>query len=204
MFVHTSTETFVTLNSLETPLALVAFTDHAPQHYSSRRETLQSLVSREKETLFGRWPPCLKAPFDAESNSALNPSRIRPNPSAKANLEVKYPLDGSKKQVFRGYRVVFRRWPPSLRAPFDAESNSALNPSRIRPNPSAKANREVKYPLDGSKKQVFRGYRVGFGRWPPCLWAPFDAEFNSALNPSRIRPNPSGIANREKNSRISC
>ncbi len=141
---------------------------------------------------------------NAEFHSALNARRIRLNPSGIANPDRKYPLDRSKNLVFRGYQVLFGRWPPGPRAPFDAEFNSALNPSRIRLNPSEIANPDTKYPLDRSKKHVFCDYRVLFGGWPADLRSPFDAEFDSALNPSWIRLNPSRIANPERKCRIWC
>ena len=182
----------------------IMLTNNPLLHLSHNRGKVATTRIARVEVFLNRKPTSLDAPFDAKFDSALNPSRIRLNPSGIANPDTKYPLDGSKKQVFRGYRVLFGRWAPGPRAPFDAEFNSALNPSRIRLNPSGIANPDTKYPLDGSKKLVFRGYRVLFGRWPPGPRAPFDAEFNSALNPSRIRLNPSGIANPERKCRIWC
>ena len=114
---------------------------------------------------------------------------------------------GPEKQYFRsnlGQDPLFDRWPPPESAPFDAEFNSAPNPSPISANPSGIANPDEEYHPDGSWKAVFPGQDPLFDRWTPPESAPFDAEFNSAPNPSPISANPSGIANPEKKSRIWC
>ena len=148
-----------------------------------------------QDPLFNRWPPPESVPFDAEFNSAPNPSPISTNPSGIANPDEEYRPDGSWKAVFPGQDPLFNRWPPPESVPFDAEFNSAPNPSPISTNPSGIANPDEEYRPDGSWKAVFPGQDPLFNRWPPPESVPFDAEFNSAPNPSPISTNPSGIAN---------
>jgi hypothetical protein len=88
--------------------------------------------------------------------------------------------------------------------PSDAELNSAPNPSGFRNNPSCIANPDTEYLVKPLETLVFWVKVVVFARRPLLKVVPFDAEFNSAPNPSAFRNNPSCIANRAKKSRIWC
>jgi hypothetical protein len=88
--------------------------------------------------------------------------------------------------------------------PFDAELNSTPNPSAFRNNPSSIANPDREYLKKALGKLVFWVKVVVFARRPLLEVVPFDAELNSAPNPSAFRNNPSCIANRAKKSRIWC
>ena len=151
-----------------------------------------------KEPFFNGQPPTNVSPFDAEFISAPNSSRFRPKSGVIANRARKYLGDDPRKPVFGVKVIFFDGQPPSKVSPFDAEFNSASNSSRFRPNSDNIANRARKYLGKDPQNPVFGVKVIFFDGQPPSKVPPFDAEFNSASNSSRFRPNSDNIANRAK------
>ena len=149
----------------------------------------QKPVFGVKVIFFDGQPPSKVPPFDAEFNSAPNSSRFRPNSGNIANRARKYLGDDPQKPVFGVKVIFFDGQPPPKVPPFDAEFNSAPNSSGFRPNSGDIANRARKYLGDDPQKPVFGVKVIFFDGQPPSKVPPFDAEFNSAPNSSRFRPN---------------
>ena len=111
------------------------------------------------------------------------------------NPKKKYLENPLGKPVFSIEVALFCQGPLPKIVAFDADLNSTSKPSGFRNSPSNIVNPNKKYLENSLGKPVFWAQVALFGQRPPPKIVPFDADFNSAPNPSGFRNNPNRIAN---------